>query len=215
MRRFTYSILLIAFSLLVCAVPSQWATGAGRDKNTTKPNKAKGRTRTPASRQTVGADVAKARADLKRLARQREAERWEYAVRAYPNGIPEGARTRALDAINEMMSHARVSAAPAPGRLGQARAEAEVIEGINWFPMGPAPINGFFDASSGRASAIAVNPVNPDDIWLGAAGGGVWHSTNGGGKWVSPSDKKASLAIGTIALDPSGCTLTARAPRST
>src|SRR5262245_29452496 len=46
------------------------------------------------------------------------------------------------------------------------------IQGINWFPIGPAPINGFFGGGvSGRASAIAVNEFNADDVWLGTAAG--------------------------------------------
>src|SRR5690348_3803173 len=46
------------------------------------------------------------------------------------------------------------------------------IGAINWFPIGPADIlNGQTYSGrnhvSGRATAIAVNPVNPNDIWLG------------------------------------------------
>jgi photosystem II stability/assembly factor-like uncharacterized protein len=84
-----------------------------------------------------------------------------------------------------------------------------VIQGINWFPIGPADYqNGQTNDdsrvhASGRATVIAVNPANPNDVWLGTAGGGVWHSTNGGVNWLPMSDNEASLAIGSIALD--GC----------
>ena len=90
---------------------------------------------------------------------------------------------------------------------GQGRS---VIQGINWFPMGPADYqNGQTQSdsrvhASGRASIIAVNPRNANDVWLGTAGGGVWHSNNGGANWLPMSDNEASLAIGAIALD--GCT---------
>ena len=41
------------------------------------------------------------------------------------------------------------------------------IDGTTWFPIGPAPIDGFFKGgATGRASAVAVNPANADDIWL-------------------------------------------------
>ena len=85
------------------------------------------------------------------------------------------------------------------------------INGTNWFPIGPADISdGQTYGSgrvnvSGRASAIAVNPMNPNDVWLGTSGGGVWHSTNGGANWLPMSDNEQSLAIGALALD--GCTV--------
>ncbi len=76
------------------------------------------------------------------------------------------------------------------------------IEGDTWFPLGPAPIDGFFAGGvSGRASAIAVNPENADDIWLGTAAGGVWHSLDGGANWEPESDREDALAIGAIALE--------------
>ena len=75
------------------------------------------------------------------------------------------------------------------------------IEGDTWLPIGPAPIDGFFAGGvSGRASAIAVNPENPDDVWIGTADGGVWHSLDSGVNWEPMSDREAALSIGAIAL---------------
>jgi hypothetical protein len=81
------------------------------------------------------------------------------------------------------------------------------IQGINWFPIGPADINGGQTYGggrvnvSGRATSIAVNPFNPKDVWLGTANGGVWHSTNSGTNWKPMSDDQDSLAVGALALD--------------
>src|SRR5215472_5980397 len=81
------------------------------------------------------------------------------------------------------------------------------IKGINWFPIGPADINGgqTYGGSrvnvSGRATVIAVNNMNPNDVWLGTANGGVWHSNNGGVNWAPMSDDQHSLAVGALALD--------------
>jgi uncharacterized repeat protein (TIGR01451 family) len=70
-----------------------------------------------------------------------------------------------------------------------------------WTPMGPAPGCCFFPGGeTGRATAIAVDPNNADDVWLGTAGGGVWHSSDGAKSWTPMSDQEASLAIGSIAL---------------
>lgn len=99
--------------------------------------------------------------------------------------------------------------------LGWHSLSAQTISGTNWFPIGPADLsNGqtYGDGRvnvAGRATVIAVNPSNTNDIWLGTATGGVWHSTNGGVNWLPMSDNEASLSIGAIALDgcsASGCT---------
>lgn len=78
---------------------------------------------------------------------------------------------------------------------------AAQISGDQWVPIGPAPIADYFDRSVGRATAIAVNPKNGDQVWVGTAAGGVWYSLNGGKNWTPESDLEDSLAIGAIALD--------------
>jgi subtilisin-like proprotein convertase family protein len=79
-----------------------------------------------------------------------------------------------------------------------------------WTALGPTPVtsgqtNGGFPVS-GRASAIAVNPTNPDIVYLGAASGGVWKTTNATAanpSWTPITDFQASLNIGAMALAPS------------
>jgi hypothetical protein len=51
--------------------------------------------------------------------------------------------------------------------------------------------------------AIAVDPTNPNILYLGAAQGGVWRSLDGGQTWVNIFDSADSLAIGAIAIAPS------------
>jgi photosystem II stability/assembly factor-like uncharacterized protein len=89
-----------------------------------------------------------------------------------------------------------------------AAAGAGII-GSTWEPIGPDPINGFFNGGVvGRATAIAVNPSNGNQIWLGTASGGVWYSGDGGYNWHPLSDGEIAPAIGALALtscDFTGC----------
>ena len=61
-----------------------------------------------------------------------------------------------------------------------------------WTPLGPYPIpNGqttnVATAVSGRVTAIAVHPTNPDLVYVGTAQGGVWRSMDGGASWTRSS----------------------------
>ncbi len=46
------------------------------------------------------------------------------------------------------------------------------------------------------------HPSVPERLWVGAAGGGVWHSPDAGKSWQALWHDEPSLNIGTIALDP-------------
>ena len=82
-----------------------------------------------------------------------------------------------------------------------------------WYNIGPQQIVqvlGFnndtlgYDTTtySGRVSALAVDPVNPNHWLIGAAQGGVWETTDAGGTWNPRTDDQASLAMGAIAFAP-------------
>src|SRR6202011_37862 len=47
-----------------------------------------------------------------------------------------------------------------------------------------------------------VDPTNTNVVYAGAAQGGIWKTTDGGTTWTPLTDTQASLAIGSIALDP-------------
>ena len=66
----------------------------------------------------------------------------------------------------------------------------------NWTLAGPTNIEG-------RITTIAVNPVNPQIVYTGVAGGGVWKSTNFCQTWVSVFDNQNTSSIGALAIDPS------------
>jgi photosystem II stability/assembly factor-like uncharacterized protein len=116
---------------------------------------------------------------------------WVAFQRGFPHFLPYDPRARAL----AEMDAAERSLAPA-------------LALPSWTQLGPAPIpNGstmsFPAPVSGRVSAIAVDPTNPDVVYAGAAQGGVYRSTNGGTSWTQIFDSAESLAIGALALAPS------------
>ncbi len=75
-------------------------------------------------------------------------------------------------------------------------AAAPPLDPLQWINLGPTNV-------AGRVSAVAVDPTNPNVIYRGTAGGGVWKSTNGGTTWTSLTDNLGNLSIGAIAIAPS------------
>ena len=80
--------------------------------------------------------------------------------------------------------------------------------GTSWISIGPAPLsNGqTFNVThpvSGRVTAIAIHPTNPNIVYVGAAQGGIYRTLDGGNTWTAIFDSAQSLAIGAIAIAPS------------
>jgi len=78
-----------------------------------------------------------------------------------------------------------------------------------WTPLGPAPIpNGqttpprATDPVSGRVTAIAIHPTNPNTVYVGTAQGGVYRSLDAGAHWTPLLDNALSLAVGAIGIAP-------------
>src|SRR5690348_2497654 len=89
-----------------------------------------------------------------------------------------------------------------------------------WVPLGPAPLNsnstGSLDDQDygpvvGRATSVVVDPGDPtgNTVYVGGAYGGVWKSTNAAASdpsavtWSPLTDQQATLATGSLALQPS------------
>src|SRR5450631_2289602 len=90
----------------------------------------------------------------------------------------------------------------------------------DWIQLGPEPV--ISDASgvglqdynyvAGRATAVAIDQADPtgNTVYLGGAFGGVWKSTNAGPlspnpgsvAWVPLTENQATLAVGSIAIQP-------------
>jgi photosystem II stability/assembly factor-like uncharacterized protein len=78
------------------------------------------------------------------------------------------------------------------------------LNGTVWTPIGPSPLHAGIDVN-GQVTSIAVNPNNPDVIYIGTAWGGIWRTQDGGTSWTPLFDHAPSLGIGepaAIAIDP-------------
>lgn len=113
-------------------------------------------------------------------------------------------------ALDEMVLRDSANA-PAAGRL-TAFFETRSIpvwrnrNGVSpkWEEMGPSVLKrgwGGMD-NAGRTLAIAIDPNDRRNLWLGAASGGIWHSVDEGQTWKPMADQEASLSIGALAIDP-------------
>ncbi len=121
------------------------------------------------------------------LARQN----WFMFQRTYPSaGLPDEARKKAWDAR------------PRPDRGLDFVSQAAT----GWTPIGPVgslaylPLRPNFGINSGRINAIAVSPVDPNLILIGASTGGIWRSTDGGAHFTPVSDSQTDLAVGGLAF---------------
>ncbi|HUR97595.1 MAG TPA: hypothetical protein VMZ26_05945, partial [Pyrinomonadaceae bacterium] len=87
-------------------------------------------------------------------------------------------------------------------------ASRRAVEGApaaqQWRPLGPAPLPISASVSnSGRVSAIAVHPTNPNIVYVGTAQGGLYRTLDGGTTWTPLMDDALTLAIGAVAIAPS------------
>ncbi len=64
-----------------------------------------------------------------------------------------------------------------------------------WQQMGPLNIGG-------RITAMAAHPEAPNQVYIGAANGGVWVTENGGTSWTPLFDDVGTQSIGALAIDP-------------
>ena len=108
-----------------------------------------------------------------------------------PGPIPFRARSRALDQVQAAL------------RSGALKPAPRSIAGDTWQPIGPTSMVWGALTFSGRVSAIAAHPTDPNTVYAGTANGGVWKTTDGGSSWTPLTDSQKSLAIGSITIDPS------------
>jgi len=64
----------------------------------------------------------------------------------------------------------------------------------------PSTHQGGWNPGNGRINEIAFHPTNPNIIYAGASGGGLWRTSDGGLSWTSLTDGMPNLAISGIAV---------------
>jgi len=102
--------------------------------------------------------------------------------RAYPNkDIPADKYYRAFQ--NAKLKHREIT--------------STLTAGSTWDPIGPLNLQG-------RALSVALNPMNPNTVYVGTASGGLWRSYTGGltGDWQRVKLGYPALGISAIVIDP-------------
>jgi photosystem II stability/assembly factor-like uncharacterized protein len=107
------------------------------------------------------------------------ADDWFERQRAFPfKEIPEEERLKSIEYVKNNM-------------------QVSDFNGMsNWILAGPTNIEG-------RITVLAIDPTNPQIVYVGCADGGVWKSTNFCQSWVSVFDNENTSSIGALAIDPS------------
>jgi photosystem II stability/assembly factor-like uncharacterized protein len=78
----------------------------------------------------------------------------------------------------------------------RAAAMLEPLAGTaQWELVGPTNVGG-------RMTSVCCSPSDPNVIWAGAAGGGVWKSRDSGQTWRGLWHSQPTLNIGSMAVDP-------------
>lgn len=78
---------------------------------------------------------------------------------------------------------------------GPPTAARNVVATDRWAWLGPRTI-------SGRTRALAFDPFNPDRVWAGTAGGGLWSTVDGASSWTPTDLELGSLVVSTLVFDP-------------
>ncbi len=74
-----------------------------------------------------------------------------------------------------------------------AQVDPDLLAGLTARSIGPA-------AMSGRVADVTGVESNPDLLYVGSAGGGVWKSTNGGLTWKPVFDEQPVSSIGAVSV---------------
>ncbi|PLX00880.1 MAG: glycosyl hydrolase [Marinilabiliales bacterium] len=116
-------------------------------------------------------------------------KRWEYMN--FDRTFPTGERPRQDHLWNEMKKFNAIH----PPRSGRES---------NWEEIGPRvwqENTGHWNPGIGRINVVAVDPNDPNTIYIGAPSGGCWKTTNEGETWEVLTDHLPVMGVSAIAID--------------
>jgi photosystem II stability/assembly factor-like uncharacterized protein len=77
-------------------------------------------------------------------------------------------------------------------------------ENGRWQSIGPSAVinsNGQ-PLGVGRVTTLAIDPINPDTVYVGARNSGLWKTRDGGATWFPLTDALPSTRVDAVAVDP-------------
>lgn len=176
---------LLTFALVAMMLHGVAIAGSGQDKKQSKSSvkKTKSSILTPATAPLGGEEKEEmaSRRGKKDVGptNPQEAFLWRMLAWRDENGVidPEG-RTRATKQM---------------AALAQSKKLAPTS--YRWLEKGP-------DNIAGRTRSLIIDPTNPNKMFTGSVGGGIWRSLDAGVTWKAVDDRMASIAIGCMTFDP-------------
>jgi hypothetical protein len=128
-----------------------------------------------------------------------------------PRSVPALSRSPVVAALKSATSSRSVVS-----RKRRATTPRLLQSGPAWSWIGPAPLpNGQTDPSdpntgisftqnpvSGRTTAVAIHPTNPNIAYVGAAQGGLYRTLDRGLTWTQLLDNAGTNAVGVVKIDP-------------
>ena len=184
---------------LILALPAFWAAAQTKPDSASAQEKHSMRQQgfRPLPRNDAGLEAAQEGPEF-----LRHRQDWLFKPRAFPLGfIPQGARERALQKKAQMYQReGRLSLFSVPG--GPGFVVPPLGPTSAWFSIGPQPTSSSFfpPFTSGRVTALAVNPNNSNNVYLGGADGGLWVSADGGTAWTPLTDNPPNTGIPSVAV---------------
>ncbi len=211
-RAVVWSLTGWIIAILFLAVPVSAQKKTSSKKETVHPSAGKAAKVTPPSPRKAAELASPATGEDEEAGEAediRARELWFYEQRAYPFPfIPGGARSKALERLREMEKEQRLRSAPSLAGVPSPITNT-------WAFIGPKPadtLDPLGGGWAGRTAAVAIDPTNPDIIYIGGAQGGIWKTTDGGANWAPLTDNAPSLATGSIVIDKSAGSCGATGP---